>query len=111
MSGIKDDIRKKIGDEACWMQLAEEASELSQAAAKMARFLHGTNPVANPYGLDEGDLKVKLLTDVIEEYMDVVNVCEILEVPEHRDVVRMKRNRWLARIALSEGDPGTTSSK
>lgn len=111
MSRIKDDIRKKIGDEACWMQLAEEASELSQAAAKMARFLHGTNPVANPYGLDEGDLKVKLLTDVIEEYMDVVNVCEILEVPEHRDVVRMKRNRWLARIALGEEDPGTTSNK
>lgn len=111
MSGIKDDIRKKIGDEACWVQLAEEASELSQAAAKMARFLHGTNPVANPYELDKRDLKVQLLTDVIEEYMDVVNVCEILEVPEHRDVVRMKRNRWLARIDQNEGDLGTTSNE
>lgn len=111
MSGIKDDIRKKIGDEACWVQLAEEASELSQAAAKMARFLHGTNPVANPYDLDKRDLKVQLLTNVIEEYMDVVSVCEILEVPEHRGIIRMKRNRWVTRIDQNEEDPGTASNK
>lgn len=96
--GIVNDIRSSIGDEACWMQLAEEASELSQAAAKMARFLHGTNPVANPYKLNDKDLKTQLLSDVIEEYMDVVNCCEVLEVPEHRDVIRFKRNRWIGRI-------------
>lgn len=96
--GVVNDIRKAVGDEACWMQLAEEASELSQAAAKMARFLHGTNPVANPYELDAKDLKIQLLSNVIEEYMDVVNVCEILEVPEHREVIRLKRNRWIGRI-------------
>lgn len=96
--GAINDIRNSVGDEACWMQLAEEASELSQAAAKMARFLHGTNPVANPYELDDKDLKIQLLSNVIEEYMDVVNVCEILEVPEHREVIRLKRNRWIARI-------------
>lgn len=96
--GIINDIRNSIGDEACWMQLAEEASELSQAAAKMARYLHATNPVANPYDLNDKDLKAQLLSDVIEEYMDVVNCCEILEVPEHRDVIRFKRNRWIGRI-------------
>lgn len=100
--GAIDDIRHSIGDEACWMQLAEEASELSQAAAKMARFLHGTNPVGNPYELSEQDLKVHLLTNVIEEYMDVVNVCEILEVPEHREIIRVKRNRWIGRIKKTD---------
>ena len=96
--GVLDDIREKVGDEALWMQLAEEASELSQAAAKMARHLHGTNPVDNPYDMDERDLRVSLMTDVIEEYMDVMNVCEVLRVPEHREIIRVKRNRWISRL-------------
>lgn len=96
--GVKDDIYHAVGEEGLYMQLAEEAAELSQAASKIARFLHGTNPVANPDELDKRELKVDLLSDVIEEYMDVLNVCEILEVPRHVGVIRVKRDRWIARL-------------
>lgn len=93
-----DRILESIGAEAMWMQLAEEASELSQAAAKMARFLHGTNPVANPDKLDEKDLENSLRCNVIEEYMDVLNCAGHLSIPEHRGFIRMKNNRWIARL-------------
>lgn len=93
-----DHVTELIGEEAMWMQLAEEASELSQAAAKMARYLHGTNPVGNPYELNDKDLKVSLMTNVIEEYMDVKNVCNHLGVPDHNEIIRVKNNRWIARI-------------
>lgn len=93
-----DKIRELVGDEALWMQLAEEASELSQAACKVARHLHGTNPVANPDGLSNKDLLVSLMSDVIEEYMDVVNVCNHLDVPQHKEIIRFKNNRWIARV-------------
>lgn len=101
MASIKD----MIGEEALWMQLAEEASELSQAAAKYARFLHGTNPVGNPYELNKKDLQVSLLSNVIEEMMDVRLCCELLSIPEHKEISRVKRNRWIARIeqARNEG--------
>lgn len=93
-----DRILETIGAEAMWMQLAEEASELSQAAAKMARFLHGTNPVANPDEINEEDLETSLRRNVIEEYMDVLNCAGHLSIPEHRGFVRIKNNRWVARL-------------
>lgn len=101
---MADHICELIGEEAMWMQLAEEASELSQAASKMARYLHGTNPVGNPYELNDRDLKVSLMTNVIEEYMDVVNCCKHLGVPEHKEVIRVKNNRWIARIEKARSE-------
>lgn len=88
----KDDILVAIGEEAMWMQLAEEASELSQAAAKMARYLHGTNPVAK----NEDEIRVS----VIEEYADVMNCARHLYIPIHENVICVKNNRWRKRLGL-----------
>lgn len=87
-----DDILETIGQEAMWMQLAEEAAELSQAAAKMARYIHGTNPVAK----DE----IELRADVIEEYMDVLNCARHLNIPRNEHCVIVKNNRWRQRLGL-----------
>ena len=54
-----------IGPEELYMQLAEEAAELSQACSKMARYLHHTNPV------DKHLTKLDLEDNVIEELADV----------------------------------------
>lgn len=95
---MTDDILVRVGDEAMWLQLAEEASELSQAASKMVRYIHGTNPVYKN-GVQVTDA-TELRADVIEEYMDVVNVCNHLGVPMHRGVIDAKNQRWRERLGL-----------
>lgn len=93
-----DDILIRVGDEAMWLQLAEEASELSQAASKMVRYIHGTNPVFRngERVVDDAELRA----DVIEEYMDVVNICNHLGVPMHQGVINAKNHRWRERLGL-----------
>lgn len=95
---MKDDILARVGDEAMWLQLAEEASELSQVASKMVRYIHGTNPVYyNGFTLDCGDT---LRADAIEEYADVVNICEHLGLPLQRGMIDAKNRRWRERLRL-----------
>lgn len=95
---MKDDILPRVGDEAMWLQLAEEASELSQAASKMVRYIHGTNPVYKNgvRVIDASELKA----DVIEEYMDVVNICNHLGVSMHQGIINAKNQRWRERLGL-----------
>lgn len=88
----RNDILEAIGEEAMWMQLTEEASELSQAAAKMARYLHGTNPVAK----DEDEIRA----GIIEEYADVVNCARHLIIPIHENIICVKNKRWRQRLGL-----------
>lgn len=85
-----DDILETIGQEAMWMQLAEEAAELSQAAAKMARYLHGTNPVAK----SEFEIQVS----IIEEYADVINCARHLAIPINENLIYAKNRRWRERL-------------
>lgn len=87
-----DDIIDVIGDEAMWMQLAEEAAELSRAAAKMARYLHGTNPVAKS--------ETEIRADIIEEYADVINCAQHLAIPIHKNIIYAKNERWRERLGL-----------
>lgn len=95
---MKDDILARVGDEAMWLQLAEEASELSQAAAKMVRYIHGTNPVYRD-GVRVTDA-TELRADVIEEYMDVMNCAQHLNIPWHDGIIREKNHRWCERLGL-----------
>ena len=95
---MRDDILARVGDEAMWLQLAEEASELSQAASKMVRYIHGTNPVYRN-GIRVTDA-TELKADIIEEYMDVVNVAEQLHIPHHRGIIDAKNHRWRERLGL-----------
>ena len=91
---VNDDIVSAVGEEAIWMQLAEEASELSQAACKMARHIHGTNPC--------GEDVTETRANVIEEYMDVVLCAELLHIPWHDEILWFKRERWRDRLGMSE---------
>lgn len=86
----EDDIIGLIGDEAMWLQLAEEAAELSQAACKMARYLHGTNPV--------GKSETMIRADIIGEFSDVINCARRLAIPINEDFIRYKNERWIRRI-------------
>lgn len=86
----EDDIISLVGEEAMWLQLAEEASELSQAACKMARYLHGTNPVAKS--------ETSIRSDIIEEFSDVINCARHLSIPIHEDLINNKNERWIKRI-------------
>ena len=95
---MTDDMLARVGDEAMWLQLAEEASELSQAASKMVRYIHGTNPVYKT-GIRVTDA-TELRADIIEEYMDVVNICNHLGVPMHQGVIDGKNHRWRERLGL-----------
>lgn len=90
-------IKELIGDEALWMQLAEEASELSQAAAKMARLIHGTNPIGGADEKDYKTLEVELRSHVDEELADVALCAQELGLTIHHEIVRIKKNRWITR--------------
>lgn len=87
-----DDIIDVIGEEAMWMQLAEEAAELSQAAAKMARYLHGTNPVAKS--------EVEIRAGIMEEYADVINCARHLAISINENLIYAKNRRWRERLGL-----------
>lgn len=86
----EDDVIGLIGDEALWLQLAEEASELSQAACKMVRYLHGTNPVRKP--------EVAIRADIIGEFSDVINCARHLAIPINEELIDYKNYRWIHRI-------------
>lgn len=86
----EDNVINLVGEEAMWLQLAEEASELSQASCKMARYLHGTNPVAKS--------KTQIRANIIEEFSDVINCARHLSIPIHEDLIDNKNKRWIHRI-------------
>ena len=71
-------------------QLAEEATELAQAAIKMARIMRGENPSPVTQSFAE--------KCVIEEYNDVINAAKILKIPMDDDLQREKMRRWVDRL-------------
>lgn len=76
---------------AClYEQLAEEATELAQAAIKMGRILRGENPSpVTPHFAEHM---------IIEEYNDIMNVINILGIPENKELQREKMRRWIDRL-------------
>lgn len=84
-------IREKIPSEELYLQLSEEAAELSQAASKMVRKLTGHNPT--PKSEEE------IFKSIVEEYTDVVLVAsEILGIEEDSLVANYKLYRWNKRL-------------
>lgn len=94
---MKCTIADKVGMEECLAQLAEECSELSQAALKYRRSLRDLTPVT----------KGQALKDLLEEMADVEvcreqvvfmighGVCaEQIETQKHNKLLR-----WFGRIA------------
>lgn len=82
-------IIEKIGEAATWEGLAEEATELAQAALKCARLLRNENPVM-------GSVPV-LKHSVIEELSDLTIYLQELGMEADPDIVDAKRQRFLAR--------------
>lgn len=83
-------IIESIGEACVLDQLAEEATELAQAALKLARVYRGINPT--PVAVDEAH------NNLIEEYSDVVLVARILDVYADPDILTAKTERWLKRL-------------
>lgn len=76
-------------------QLAEEATELAQAALKLRRVLDGTNPTPVP--------KEDALKDIYEEVADVLLILETLDMGDeladrYRQIMARKVDRWAQRL-------------
>jgi hypothetical protein len=85
-----ESIEKLIGRPALLDQLAEEASELAQAALKLSRILRGENPTPVTELYANANLK--------EEFTDVVQcACELGLLPDE-DQMKYKNERWHNRI-------------
>lgn len=94
MQTKQDYIARSIGWEAMYTQLAEEATELAQAALKVARIMHGTNPT--PISLIEAKDMVR------EEFTDVVQCATYLELGADYEQIKHKEERWANRIANAQ---------
>ena len=97
MSDIVTNIRMRISQVASLLQLSEEASELAQAACKMARIIDGTNPT--PVTMEEASNALH------EEYNDVINAAKVAGLTDSRIQQFDKLSRWAAR--LDEKEHGT----
>lgn len=84
-------IRREVPLADIYVSLAEEASELAQAALKMYR-IHSN---ANPTNISENEA----YRNLIEEYGDLLlDARDILGLEPDRDLMRFKLNRWCERI-------------
>lgn len=91
---IKHDV--PIND--LYESLAEEASELSQAAIKMCRLGSQTNPT------DKTEKEAR--DDLIEEFTDVFNIAiRILELKPDFLIGDYKLYRWCKRLDAAKEDP------
>lgn len=80
------------------MQLAEEASELSQACLKYIRALDGKNPFT------EFDPEF-YMDRIIERYSCVLNAAETARIYIDYEIVVNKAERWVERLkALKESE-------
>lgn len=97
----------KIGEYGVLQQIAEEASELANAALKYLRFIQGDNPVyIDGVKADKNsDTDAQHLLDNIEEELsDVVLACDIACFKPSRSIMQGKLSRW--RMRLEEDSNG-----
>lgn len=90
-------IRQNLTQAEMWGQLAEECTELAQAALKMQRLYMPTNKPRKP--------KKEIIKQVFEEIGDVLTCLEALKAyadPKQRDA---KKRRWARNVeaAIKEG--------
>lgn len=83
-------IIDEIGKAAALEQLAEECTELAQAALKYSRKLRGNNPT--PKTLEE------LEADLTEEFTDVTVCAMCLKLCADYEVMYSKMKRWQERL-------------
>lgn len=93
-------IANNISELAVLMVLAEEASELSKAAMKLAR-AKGLLDNPTPISVEQAE------ADLIEEYNDLLNcidvLCEMSSLAiEDMDLRMRKCRRWAERIKMQK---------
>ena len=101
MSNFKSDFEviRTIGEPALLEQLAEECSELAQAALKLARVERGENPTPKTF--------IECLNALIEEMADVKMCISVIETSRALDVCWIsaeKEKRWAKRILEARGE-------
>lgn len=87
---------EKIGRPAMLEQLAEEATELAQAALKAARIERGENPTP----VTEYDA----MKSIIEEYTDVQTCARELGIESDPEIERRKEVRFYERYKRMKGE-------
>lgn len=92
-------VHSKLDRKALIMQLAEEASELSQACLKYIRALDGANPCA------EQDPEV-YMDSIVDEYSDVANTAEVAWIHLDYKIIASKAERWADRLKALEERKG-----
>lgn len=95
-------IREQLSEEELLCQLAEEATELAQAALKLRRAYDGSNPTPVT-----GE---KAFTNLQEEIADVKLLLKVLGMDgpndraKHSHIMQVKTARWARRLeALKRG--------
>lgn len=101
MSNFKNDFEviRTLGEPALLEQLAEECSELAQAALKLARLERGENPTPKTF--------IECLNALIEELADVELCISVIETSRALDVSLFsaeKEKRWAQRIREARGE-------
>lgn len=84
-----------------WEMLAEEAVELAHEAQKIARFMRGDNPLGS--NLDA----IIHISKAYEEYNDLMNVAQLLDLSINKKYADAKMKRWISRL----NDPDLKSKK
>lgn len=92
-------VRKYVSQQDLYLQLAEEASELSQASSKYVRCLRNKNPTP----VEASNAALNVLT----ELHDVLLVCKVLDLLKQNsdnldDQERYKLQRWVDRIEKAD---------
>ena len=97
MDNYIDFVRAELGEAEILSQLAEESSELAQAALKLRRVLDGKNPT--PVTMEKAE------ENLIEEISDVMTCISLLDCVTDESLERLveihelKMERWAKRIA------------
>ena len=100
-------VLDSIGVYGAFQQIAEEASELAQAALKYLRFIKGVNPVyVNGVRADKNDsvFAQHLHDNIREELSDVVLACDVAGFKPYKSMMQWKLSRW--RMRLEENSDG-----
>ena len=84
-------IRRLVPAPALYESIAEEATELAQAALKRARILRGENPTP----VDE----IEAVKNFKEEANDVILMMNILGLSNDDELMMAKMDRWIRRLA------------
>ena len=96
-------VRSHADDVDAYMQLAEEAAELSAATAKMARYIKGTNPT----GISDSSDITNRVEEETGDTLVCLLVCHLIESPGKvpiavEDWMEYKMTRWAGRLSEQE---------